>query len=199
MLTYCFQTGEVVAFCDKFRFLSHREPEHEIFGEPLRVPFHLLVEAFRRYVVDLRKVRVDHDAMSADHKDSFFDMIRSGATVTPIISANSSWELLNCFRCNLVATTVLELFDRQFCLLDDVGEGGPLYRTMGRDNDFKCLVRRRFLKPNMASPLPDNNPSRPAECPNYLMVIQAGNLRHTAISITSASGAKSISSSTGSM
>jgi len=38
-------------------------------------------------------------------------------------------------------------------------------RTMGRDNDFKRLVRRRFLKSNMASPLPDNNPSRPAESP----------------------------------
>jgi len=80
--------------------------EHEILRESRGVPLHLLVEAFRRYVVDLRKVRVDQDPMSADHKDSFFDMIRSGATVTPIISANSSWDLLNCFRCNLVATIV---------------------------------------------------------------------------------------------
>ena len=40
---------------------------------------------------------------------------------------------------------------------------------MGRDNDFKCLVRRRFLKPNMASPLPDNNPSWPVESLNYLI------------------------------
>jgi len=70
---------------------------------------------------------------------------------------------------------------------------------MGGDNDFKCLVKRGLLKSNMASPLPDNNPSRPAESLNYPMVIQAGNLRHTAISITSASGAKSKSSSTGSM
>jgi hypothetical protein len=31
----------VVAFCDQFRFLSNREPEHEIFGKalPYAAPF----------------------------------------------------------------------------------------------------------------------------------------------------------------
>ena len=80
-----------------------------------------------------------------------------------------------------------------------MGKGGTLDRAVGRDDELERFGGRYLLQAYMAPALPNYDPPRPAERPNYHMVIQAGDLGHTAISMTSALGANSMSSSTGSI
>jgi len=80
-----------------------------------------------------------------------------------------------------------------------MGKGRTFDRAVGWNDELERFGSRYLLQSNMAPPLPDYDPPRPAERPNYRMVIQAGDLGHTAISMTSALGANSMSSSTGSI
>ena len=78
-------------------------------------------------------------------------------------------------------------------------KSGTFDRAMGRNDELERLGGCCLLQPYMAPPLPNHDPPGPAQSPNYRMVIQAGDFGHTAISMTSASGAYSMSSSTGSI
>jgi len=68
-------------------------------------------------------------------------------------------------------------------------KGGSLDRAMGRDGQLKRFRGSTFLKPNMAPFLSHHNPPIPLQSSNNLIVWEAGDFRHTAISIISASGA----------
>jgi len=80
-----------------------------------------------------------------------------------------------------------------------MGKSGTFDRAMGGNDELERFGGCCLLESYMASPLPDHDPAGPAQSPNYRMVIQAGDFGHTAISMTSALGANSMSSSTGSI
>ena len=57
----------------RFGFLG-RQLKHEVFGKPLGIAFHRLVEVEGLYLVQLRQIGVEHYALAADH----IDLVRDG-------------------------------------------------------------------------------------------------------------------------
>src|SRR3989337_2142022 len=83
-------------------------------------------------------------------------------------------------------------------LLQNVRERRPLDGLMCRNNELQRFLGHMLLEPNMAATLAHDDPAIPTQSPNHPIVVQARDLGHTAISMTSAFGESAASSSTGS-
>jgi hypothetical protein len=66
------------------------------------------------------------------------------------------------------------------------------------NNELQRFVGCMLLKADVTATLAHDDPTVPPQRPNHTLVVQAGDLGHTAISMTSASGESVASSSTGS-
>ena len=91
-----------------------------------------------------------------------------------------------------------EFVELQASLLQDVGERGTLDGPVSWKDDLQGLFGRSLLEANVATTLADDDPAIAVQGVKNALEIEAGDLAQTAISRTSASGAKSQSSSTGS-
>jgi hypothetical protein len=52
------------------------EVEHEISGESALIALHRLIEIARRYTIEPRQVRIEHDFLAADEEDELRDVFR---------------------------------------------------------------------------------------------------------------------------
>jgi len=83
-------------------------------------------------------------------------------------------------------------------MLEDVGECRAFDGTMSRNGQFHNSFAARLLQSNMTPLLTDDDPPVPTKGVEDLVEVQTGDLAHREISISSASGLKLLSSSTGS-
>jgi len=67
---------QVITNCDHLRFLCFRKSGHEVFGKPIRVPLHLLIEDACRYAVQSRQVGIQQDPLTAYWENDAFDSQR---------------------------------------------------------------------------------------------------------------------------
>ena len=75
------ESGKVVAICDQLVPFSTGEPEHEVGREAFGVAFDLLVQAFRRYVVECGQVGVNHDFVATDHEGALCNSCRGDQSI----------------------------------------------------------------------------------------------------------------------
>jgi hypothetical protein len=59
--------------------LNGGQLKHEIFRESSRVPSNCLIQSFRCYTVEFRKVNVEHDTMAPDGENPLGDTFRPKA------------------------------------------------------------------------------------------------------------------------
>jgi hypothetical protein len=77
----------------------------------------------------------------------------------------------------------LELPDGEPGLLEDVRQGGSLDRAMGGNGQFKSLRGRSFLKPDVTSPLTDDDPTVPFQRGDDSLIAKARDLIPTVLDI----------------